>query len=204
MPGFVDVRTGDWFYPDFAQAQTAGVVTEEPDKRFRPYEAVSRALFTAYLVRGLAPAQLSAWTESAASHGQEGVEPTFRDVPAGYWAFKEIEVAARLGLVRGTGDGTTFCPDKLITRAQMATMVCRALGFDTEQEWVRDLAASYHQYNDVPPGYWAQGAISLTKYLGLMVGDEKNCFRPLENANRAQAITVVARLLRLVEGGSGS
>jgi hypothetical protein len=44
----------------------------------------------------------------------------------------------------------------------------------------------------------------MTHYLGLMCGDDKNCFRPLENANRAQAVTVMARLLRLLEGGSSS
>ncbi|MBC7294550.1 MAG: peptidoglycan DD-metalloendopeptidase family protein, partial [Thermoleophilia bacterium] len=53
VPGFTDVRTSDWFYPDFAQARAAGVVTADPDGRFRPYSPVSRALFTVYLVRAL-------------------------------------------------------------------------------------------------------------------------------------------------------
>ena len=135
---------------------------------------------------------------------ETGEAATFTDVPSTYWAYKEIQVAARLGLVRGTGDGTTFSPDQLITRAQMATMMCRALGSDPNENWAGTAAAAYLVYKDVPKGYWAQGAIFMTNYLGLMCGDAKDCFRPEENANRAQAITVMARLLRLLEGGSGS
>jgi murein DD-endopeptidase MepM/ murein hydrolase activator NlpD len=271
VPGFTDVRTTDWFYADFAQARAAGVVTEVADQRFRPYSQVSRALFTVYLVRAMAPAERAAFdaaaADAAAGSGAvaaEGgtladpaaldpaldpavlqpapvtdttaVDPTadpaaldpaatpaaakndpiavsaadggdsasFTDVPSTYWAYKEIQVAARLGLVRGTGDGTTFSPDQLITRAQMATMMCRALGSDPNENWAGTAAAAYLVYKDVPKGYWAQGAIFMTNYLGLMCGDAKDCFRPEENANRAQAITVMARLLRLLEGGSGS
>ncbi len=199
VPGFTDVRTTDWFYADFAQARAAGVVTEAVDKRFRPYSQVSRALFTVYLVRSMAPSELD--TVAAAETGET---PVFTDVSPSYWAYNEIEVAARLGLVRGTGDGTTFSPDQLITRAQMATMICRALGSDPNDGWAGTAAAAYLVYKDVPKGYWAQGAILMTNYLGLLCGDTKGCFRPEENANRAQAITMMARLLRLLEGGSGS
>ena len=55
-----------------------------------------------------------------------------------------------------------------------------------------------------PKDYWAQGAIVMVDYLGLMCGDADGCFRPLENTTRAQAITVMARLMRLLEGGSES
>ncbi len=255
VPGFTDVRTTDWFYADFAQARTAGVVTEAADQRFRPYSQVSRALFTVYLVRAMAPAELSAAGVDAAATdmaktaataevaapaaeaeadlpaldplaldpaavadpgantsadpaavtaAETGDSATFTDVPSTYWAYKEIQVAARLGLVRGTGDGTTFSPDQLVTRGQMATMMCRALGSDPNENWAGTAAAAYLVYKDVPKGYWAQGAIFMTNYMGLMCGDAKDCFRPEENANRAQAITVMARLLRLLEGGSGS
>ena len=192
--GFDDVKTTDWFYPDFAQAATAGVVVADADGSFHPYYQVTRALFAAYLVRAMAPAEM----QNPAS-GQ-----TFTDVPAGYWAYKEIEAAARLGLVQGTGDGSTFSPEQLVTRAQMATMVCRALGTDPNKGWVGDAAAAYLIFHDVPQGYWAQGAVVMVDYLGLMCGDANEYFRPAENANRAQAVTLMARLLRMLEGGSES
>ena len=198
VPGYTDVLTTDWFYADFAQAQTAGVLPESPDQRFRPYSKVSRALFAVYLVRAMAPAELVS-TESLTES-----DPRFADVDAGHWAYNEIQTAARLGLIKGTGDGTNFSPDDLVGRAQMATMMCRALGLDINGDWAGDAAAAYQLYEDVPQDYWAQGAIVMVDYLGLMCGDCSGCFRPQEGTTRAQAITVMARLLRLLEGGSGS
>ncbi len=198
VPGYSDVLTTDWFYRDFAQAQAAEVVTPSADNRFRPYSKVSRALFTTYLVRTMAPGELQRQLVVASS------EPTFGDVSGDYWAYNEIETAARLGLVLGTGDGTNFSPDDLVSRAQMATMICRALGFDINDGWAGRAAAAHLLYGDVNPGYWAQGAIAMVDYLGLMCGDTNGCFRPLESTTRAQAVTVMARLLRLLEGGAGS
>jgi hypothetical protein len=106
--------------------------------------------------------------------------------------------------VKGTGDGATFSPEALVTRAQIATMICRALGTDANGDWAGDAAAAYLLFKDVPRGYWAQGSIVMVNYLGIMCGDANDRFRPTENTTRAQAITVMARILRLLEGGSGS
>jgi murein DD-endopeptidase MepM/ murein hydrolase activator NlpD len=200
VAGYTDVRTTDWFYRDFAQALDNGIVTDEPDDRFRPYSMVSRALFTAYLMRTMAPDEIAAL--GSVDIDVDATQPTFTDVPAGYWAQAEIEAAARLGLVRGTGDGTTFSPDALVSRAQMATMLCRALGADS----VADAAGGGASliYKDIPAGFWAEGAVSIVRVYGLMCGDAQDCFRPNENTTRAQAITVMSRLSRLLRGEAGS
>ena len=200
MPGYTDVLTSDWFYADFAQARAAGVVVPAADQRFRPYSKVSRALFAAYLVRAMAPDTLRDLTSS----GGPGEAGTFSDVSPGHWAYNEIEIAARLHLVQGTGDGSTYSPDAFVTRAQMATMICRAMGLDNNGPWSGKAAAANQLFDDVPPSYWAQGSIAMVDDLGLMCGDAADRFRPQENTTRAQAITVMARLLRLLEGGSGS
>jgi len=229
VPGFADVRTGDWFYADFAQALRAGIVSDEPDDRFRPYSQVSRALFTVWLMRTMAPDEIASLGAAPADDGRDddsdgsdagraanvgagddddegedggaapAPQPIFNDVSTTYWAHNEIEAAARLGLVRGTGDGSSFSPDALVTRAQMATMMCRALGAGSLTG-----GAAYALYDDVPKGYWAEGSIVTMYTYGLMCGDAQGCFRPVENTNRAQAITVMARLLRLLQGEAGS
>ena len=203
VSGFVDVRTVDWYYADFVQALSAGVVTPSSDGHFHPYDKVTRALFTVYLVRAMAPDTVSGSAHTAGSNAAHET-PTFTDVPPDEWAYQEIQAAARLGLVQGTGDGSTFSPDKLITRAQMATMICRAMGSGANTAWANSAAAAYLIYKDVPQGYWASGAVLMVNNLGLMCGDANGYFRPAENANRAQAITLMARVLRLLEGGSDS
>ncbi len=55
------------------------------------------------------------------------VDPTFPDVAPGYWAFQEIEALAASGITTGYPDGT-FRPTAVVTRAQMATFLARALG----------------------------------------------------------------------------
>ena len=195
VPGFTDVLTTDWFYEDFVLARAAGVVTEQADQRFRPYSKVSRARFASYLVQAMAPDDLT-----NLQHSPVQVAPTFTDVPPDYWAYYEIETAARLGLVQGTG-GYTYSPEEMVTRAQMATMICRALGGSGDAAWAGD--ASYLLYTDVPPDHWAQGAVFVVDQLGLMCGDDDGLFRPAENCTRAQAITVMARLMRLLEGSNG-
>ena len=194
VPSFVDVKTTDWFYPDLAQMYGQGVVTSGDDPLFHPYQKVSRALFTVYLMRAMAPQALSQYVGGV----------TFVDVPQSHWAYKEITVAARLGLVRGVDEvAQTFSPDALVTRAQMATMMCRALGEQLDAQAVGGVgSAAYSLYVDVPNGYWAQTAIVDMHDLGLMAGSAGQ-FRPEENANRAQAITVMARLARMLEGGAG-
>jgi hypothetical protein len=37
----------------------------------------------------------------------------------------------------------------------MATMMCRALGFDINGDWAGNAAAAYMVFTDVPEDYWA-------------------------------------------------
>jgi hypothetical protein len=202
VKGFTDVRTTDWFYRDFVQALENGIVSAEADNRFRPYSMVSRALFAAYLVRTMAPDEIAALGSVDSDWDSAYAQPIFTDVPVDHWAHAEIEAAARLGLVRGTGDGTTFTPEAMVTRAQMAAMLCRALGAASTEG--SSAGGAHLIYKDIPKGYWAQGAIVLVRTYGLMCGDTNDCFRPDENTTRAQAVTVMARLLRLLQGEAGS
>ncbi len=110
----------DWFYTDLPHAYAADVVNGSGGV-FRPYGSVTRAQFAAFLVRAFAPGTLAAPAPRS---------PVFADVPASFWGYREIAAAAADGLVRGVGDGTRFAPNAAITRAQMATMLCRALGTD--------------------------------------------------------------------------
>ena len=44
----------------------------------------------------------------------------------------------------------------------------------------------------------------MVRNYGLMCGDAQRRFRPEEGTNRAQAVTVMARMLRLLQGEAGS
>ncbi|MHB8868273.1 MAG: S-layer homology domain-containing protein [Thermoleophilia bacterium] len=195
IPVFSDVGLQDWFFGDLSLVYVAGIVNGSADGTFRPYGSVTRAHFAAFLARAFASDALTGPTPST---------PTFADVPPSFWGYPEIEVAVHAGLVRGTGDGTRFSPNAPITRAQMATMLCRALGLDQAV-----LAATavppleFRVFTDVPQDYWASLDIAAAYDAGLVAGGNDGRFRPEETTTRAQAAAVIARALRLQEGRSG-
>ncbi|HTO74638.1 MAG TPA: S-layer homology domain-containing protein [Thermoanaerobaculia bacterium] len=53
--------------------------------------------------------------------------PTFADVPASHPYFRAIEALAASGITGGCGNGN-FCPDKNVTRGEIAVFLARALG----------------------------------------------------------------------------
>jgi len=58
---------------------------------------------------------------------QAPVTPTFGDVPATHPYFRAIEALAKSGITGGCGNGN-YCPDKSVTRGEMAVFLARALG----------------------------------------------------------------------------
>ena len=54
------------------------------------------------------------------------VQVDFIDVPPGYIYHDYIDTIARNSITAGCGDGTTFCPEDLNTRAQMAVFVLKS------------------------------------------------------------------------------
>ena len=55
------------------------------------------------------------------------VRPTFADIPATYWAYADVEALAWNGVTRGCAAGPAlFCPNPMVTRAEMAVFVERA------------------------------------------------------------------------------
>ncbi len=54
---------------------------------------------------------------------------TFADVPTDYWAFRHIEALYASGITAGCGTGPAiYCPERTITRAEMAVYMAKALG----------------------------------------------------------------------------
>ena len=57
-------------------------------------------------------------------------DPGFVDVPADAWYAAGVARLAASEITAGCGDGSGFCPDRNVTRAQMATFLHRAIGRD--------------------------------------------------------------------------
>src|SRR5450830_1111317 len=88
----------------------------------------------------------------------------------------------------GYPDGT-FKPDRNVSRAEVAAALTRALGLG----W-SDIKPSYP---DVPATHWSSGNIQIMKDEGIMIGDVSGTFRPDAFITRAEAATLVLRMLKI-------
>ncbi|GEM_PF-504428 len=138
---------------------------------FKPLNSVTRAEFSAMLVRMLGLEALS------------GGELPFTDVPESVWYLKEVRSAYENGVV--TGFGGSFYPDKTITREEMAVMLARALRLESAQSGSapRDLGAA---------SPWASEGVGAAYASGLMTGSG-GAFNPKGTVTREMAATVCAR-----------
>ena len=106
---------------------------------------------------------------------------------------KEVLKAYNIGITNGTSD-TTFSPDDLITREQMATMMTRALtkaGKDTSRPESAKLFADDSEFS----GY-ARDSIYYMSSIEIIKGVGENKFDAKGNASREQALAISIRCVK--------
>lgn len=120
---------------------------------------------------------------------QDGAVLVFSDKEKiGVWAQKAVSKAVQAGIIYGYEDGT-FRPNAEITRSEMAVMILNVLG-QSIQAYV---ATSFADDKDIPA--WAKGAVAAMNKLGIIEGIGANRFAPGNNATRAEAVTVLLKML---------
>jgi uncharacterized repeat protein (TIGR02543 family) len=108
----------------------------------------------------------------------------FVDVPENAWYCKAVSTLTALGIIQGRTD-TSFAPNEPITRAELATICAR---FDT------GVTSGDSTFTDTA-GHWAEAEIQRAASLGWIEGDGDGKFRPNDSITRAEAITMINRVL---------
>ncbi len=108
----------------------------------------------------------------------------FSDVPSGKWYTEPVGAAAYLGVVSGYPDGT-FRANRHITRAEFVKI---AVSFDT-------LEQASVSFTDVKKDSWAYPYIATAYQKGWITGFEDGTFRPNAPITRAQAVTILNKML---------
>ncbi|MFC5471342.1 S-layer homology domain-containing protein [Cohnella suwonensis] len=174
---FSDIA-GHWAEASIKQAVSIGIVKGYADGTFKPGKTVTRAEFSVMLMNALKPQEA-------------GAELTFTDsAKIGVWAQKAVAQAVQAGIIKGYKDGS-FRPNAEITRTEMAAMIANALKLSIESTDVTGFADD----KDIPS--WVKGAVAAIKKLGLMEGTGTNQFNPNAQATRAEAVTVLLKMLAL-------
>ncbi|MGO4107571.1 S-layer homology domain-containing protein [Paenibacillus sp. YAF4_2] len=180
---FADLN-GHWAKADIELMAAKRIINGEAPNRFSPDKSITRAEFTAILVRSLG---LSVPNKAA----------TFSDVAKGEWFANAIAAAVDAGIVNGFTDGS-FKPNEQVTREQMAVMLARALSYVNKSVEVNENALE--KYTDKGSiSAWAKPAIAELLTSQIMKGKSDTTIDPAAFASRAEAAVMIKRFLQFVQ-----
>lgn len=148
---------------------------------FAPQASVTRAEFAKMLIRAL-NLENSFDTES------------FNDVNTNDWFAPYVASAVQLGIINGRS-AEQFAPQDQITRAEMATMISRALKVTHKLDDAANIDATLNQFSDAGKisNSLKQG-VAFAAANNLVIGNDGK-FNPNSNATRAEAAVIIYRTM---------
>jgi len=115
---FPDVPANHTHFDAITVLSALDIVRGFPGGYFAPERNVTRAEFTAMLMRTLNLEEI----------GEGTADIPFTDIDGVYWAIPNIATAYRMGIVNGIGEGL-FAPNENVLFEQAIAMILRALGY---------------------------------------------------------------------------
>ena len=172
---FVDVPSDAYYAVPITGLASAGIFTgTECDDGFCPGRPIDRATMAVWMVRVLDDAD----PEAVASI-------RFADVDGSHPHAAFIERLADIGVTTGCGDGTNFCPDREVTRAQMAAFLSRFYGLPEGPD---------PGFGDVPADAWYAADVAKLAASGITQGcGDGTSFCPGRSTTRGQMATFLHR-----------
>ncbi len=177
---------GHWAEATVVKLAGMGVINGYEDGTFRPNSKITRAEIASILVRAL---NLQAADESALAFADGGAIPE--------WARGAVAAAVENGLVKGypVPGGVEFRANNPITRAELAAILSRVL-----EDRLGKITGQPVQFADaakIPA--WAKDAVNTAAAAGVVGGYQDGTFRAQNNVTRAEAASMILRLLEKIE-----
>ena len=163
-----------WAATDINYLMEKGIVRGDDMGNINPNNNITRAESVAIINRAFEFTQMD--------------NSNFPDVRSGAWYYNDFAIAKKNGYIIGDNSGSAN-PDKPITRAEVAVIFARVLALRP---------ASYTSTfadNAMFPDWSTDSIIAMTDK-GLIQGYPDNTFKANNNITRAEAFTILARILR--------
>lgn len=180
---FADVEN-HWAKTSIEVLASQHLLKGKSETRFAPAQQVTRAEFTAMLVRLL-------------GLKTEAYQGSFQDVRDTDWYAQEVETAKKAGLI--TGYQGKFNPQANISRQDMLLMLYRAVAH-TEKKFSPIEPNALHSFRDwqkIAP--YARDAVAVGVTNKLVNGMPDGTFHPLGEATRAQAAKILYQFIYEME-----
>lgn len=158
------------------------IVNGKTPDYYKPNDSLTRAEFSAMLVRGLG---------IDISEDYDGV---FKDVKEKDWFAKEIQALYSTGIIKGI-TATKFNPNSPLTRQQAAVMLDRAFEYlkvEKDESEKLDFSDAAKISEEAKP------AVAVMNALGIFSGKPGNYFDPHANLTRAEMAKVLQRTLEII------
>lgn len=177
-------QVNNWAREQVREALEKGLVPEDLEADLRV--SINRAEFAAVAV-----------TLYEALGGEEGEE---KDCPFTDTEDPYVRTAYSLGLVNGTGDGTTYSPAAPVTREQMAALLSNVytrLGHELPKALPQAEAAAFADGDAVAA--YARDAVAFMAEKGILTGMGENRFMPKNGSTREQALILALRMAEMLK-----
>lgn len=163
-----------WAKGEIRYLMEQGVVNGYKDGNFKPNDPVTRAEFIKMI-------------NSALGLTRKG-QVSFNDICDKCWFYDDIRIASRADYVSGYTDNTVK-PNDNISREEASKMLGQAAN-------IRELHTSTNSFKDSNRiSSWARGYVNAMANEGYITGHTNGEFKPKDDLTRAQAATIIAKLM---------
>ncbi|GEM_PF-3356311 len=173
---FADVADNHWAKGSIDFLVAHHIVSGMEEGRFAPSQSITRAQAAKMIADML---QLNTTISST----------DFRDVKDGAWYTGYIVAVERAGIFQGSVD--LFRPNDTITREELAVAVAKVLDVQDAAELTFADASSI--------AGWAEDAVAAAVQAGIIAGNQDNLFEPQNQATRAEAASMLQRLIQVLD-----
>ncbi|MCK9478664.1 MAG: S-layer homology domain-containing protein [Firmicutes bacterium] len=180
---FADMVDFEWARESIYMLNLRGIINGREDGRFDGNGQVTRAEFVKMIVL-------------AFDFYDTNAICAFGDVQNDSWFYEYVASAYKLGLVAGKGGGN-FGAEDGITREEMAAIAYRVFILLDFEFNVDEKYSEYIDADEVSD--YAKQAVRFMTVHNILKGTGEGLFRAKENATRAEAATVVGRIISFTE-----
>jgi len=178
---FADMDTNHWAYENVAKLKELGIIDGDEKGNFNPSGNVTREQFLKMLV------------ETVKLPTEFG-NTQFSDVDSSAWYAPYVAAGVNAGLVNGISEDA-FGVGTNIARQDMAVMILRVMNSKNINVNVSDNKFA----DDADISDYAKVAVYVVRSSGIIEGYENN-FNPKASLTRAEAATVIIKLLDVLQG----
>ena len=172
---FRDVSSGQTHATNIRRLAGSGVTMGCGSNTYCPGRSITRAEMATFLARAQAL--------MPRDPGQ------FRDTARGDVHAANIEAIRRASITTGCGQSDVYCPDRRVTRAEMASFLARSLDLPTSRSSTR--------FNDVRDGSTHAAAIEAIARAGITEGCGTGRYCPDRPVTRAEMASFLVRAFKL-------